>query len=583
MNWRLAALGLAVTLAGCSYLDLGPEPSNSIGPRPAGPESLTDPGLSAVTPTATGATVALPGSGAIPGTMPSATQPTTTEPASGPAATNPALTPGLGAGVGGLAPSSGHVTIPAQLTVQEAILVGLQNNVGLRVQKYNVPISRAQVESQRAAFDPALSGSIQGGRSATPTGGGNNPPARYTDQIDATLGIQEFLPTGTTISGEYTTSNSFYSDHTSSSRTQLSVTQALLRGAGLDVNLASLRSAEISTKISQYELRAFAEQLVDNIEETYWDLAYAERQVLIVQNALDFAKQQLQQTMTNIQVGKIAQSEEAAAQAQVALEEEGLINAKSTLETTRLQFLRLISPAGEPFWDRTFTVETQPFIPTGAMDPVEKHVDVAMRLRPDLNEAKLEVQRGDLTVVQTKNGLLPQLDFFVTLGKTGYANSFGQTIPALNGDEYDVLAGVRGSYDLGNRAAHASYQQSLLSRDQLIDTLNNLRQTVQIDVRTQYIEVERTRQQIDATRATRIAQEEALRVESAKLQSGRSTSLLVAQAQNNLLSAQLSEVQAVTQHLKALTALYRLEGSLLIRRGLEAPGAAPVQGPGWLH
>jgi outer membrane protein TolC len=579
----LAALGLAVTLAGCSYLDLGPEPSAQIGERRAGPESLTDPGLSAVTPTATGTEVVLPGSGAVPGTMPSATEPTTTRPASGAAATNPAINPSLGNGQNGLAPASGRVAVPDQLTVQQAILVGLQNNVGLRIQKYNVPISRAGEESQRAAFDPAVSGSIQGGRSATPRGGGDNPPANYTDQIDATLGIQEFLPTGTTVSGEYTTSNSFYSDAVSSSRLQLSVTQSLLRGAGLDVNLASLRAAEISTKISRYELRGFAEQLVDNIEETYWDLAFAERQVLIVQNALDFAKEQLQETITNIQVGKVAQSERAAAEAQVALEQEDLINAKSTLETTRLQFLRLISPAGSPFWERTFSVKTQPFVPTGTMDPVEKHVEVAMRLRPDLNEAKLEVQRGDLTVVQTKNGLLPQLDFFVTLGKTGYANSFGQTFPAINGDEYDVLAGVRGSYDLGNRAAHASYQQSLLSRDQLIDTLNNLRQTVQIDVRTQYIEVERTRQQIDATRATRIAQEEALRVETAKLQSGRSTSLLVSQAQNNLLSAQLSEVQAVTQHLKALTALYRLEGSLLIRRGLEAPGAAPVQGPGWLH
>ena len=55
---------------------------------------------------------------------------------------------------------------------------------------------------------------------------------------------------------------------------------------------------------------------------------------------------------------------------------------------------------------------------------------------------------------------------------------------------------------------------------------------------------------------------------------GNGTSLLVAQAQQNLLTAQLSEVQAVTNHLIALVEVYRLEGSLLYRRGLDAPGGA---------
>jgi len=41
----------------------------------------------------------------------------------------------------------------------------------------------------------------------------------------------------------------------------------------------------------------------------------------------------------------------------------------------------------------------------------------------------------------------------------------------------------------------------------------------------------------------------------------------------DLLQSRLQEVQAMTNHLKSLVTLYRLEGSLLVRRGLEAPGA----------
>jgi len=38
-----------------------------------------------------------------------------------------------------------------------------------------------------------------------------------------------------------------------------------------------------------------------------------------------------------------------------------------------------------------------------------------------------------------------------------------------------------------------------------------------------------------------------------------------------VLNSELSEVQAVTGHLKSLVTLYRLEGTLLLRRGLDAP------------
>jgi outer membrane protein TolC len=222
-----------------------------------------------------------------------------------------------------------------------------------------------------------------------------------------------------------------------------------------------------------------------------------------------------------------------------------------------------------------------PFIPTGDVDPVDRHVEVALRLRPEINQTKLQIQRGDLDIVRTRNGLLPRLDLFANLSKTGVSGSVGESIAGLNGPNYQALVGVRGDIDPINRAERASYRASVLSREQLEESFNNLIQSVQLDVRTQYIEVERTRQQIDATRATRAAQEANLRVQQGKFAAGRATSLDIAIAQRDLLNAQLSEVQAVTSHLKSLVTLYRLEGSLLYRRGLDAPGGQPVEGIAW--
>jgi outer membrane protein TolC len=107
--------------------------------------------------------------------------------------------------------------------------------------------------------------------------------------------------------------------------------------------------------------------------------------------------------------------------------------------------------------------------------------------------------------------------------------------------------------------------------------VKNLAQLVQVDVRSAYIEVTRAKEQISATAATRALQEEKARIEAEKFRVGKSTTLLVAQAQRDLLSSRITEIETITNYLKALIELHRLEGSLLERRGIIAPGREPVR------
>jgi outer membrane protein TolC len=88
------------------------------------------------------------------------------------------------------------------------------------------------------------------------------------------------------------------------------------------------------------------------------------------------------------------------------------------------------------------------------------------------------------------------MDLFITLGKSGYADSFGESVSNISGDNYDALAGVRFQYPLWNRDAKAGHERALLSREQAEKALANLSQLVEVDVRTAYIEVTRAKQQI---------------------------------------------------------------------------------------
>ena len=173
--------------------------------------------------------------------------------------------------------------------------------------------------------------------------------------------------------------------------------------------------------------------------------------------------------------------------------------------------------------------------------------------------------------------LLPKLDLFILLGQTGYADSFGDSVREIDGGGYDLSAGARFEFPIANRAASARHRRAQYTRDQTAEAMKNLADLVMVEVESAYIEVERTRAQITATATTRQFQEEKARAETAKFKVGRSTAILVTQAQRDLVQSQVSEAEAVVRHLEALVLLYRLEGALLEKRGLAAPGAAPLE------
>jgi len=471
-----------------------------------------------------------------------------------------------------------------ELNVAQAILMALENNQALKVERLNPDITRTAEGEQRAAFDPVLgaeaSTSVTRSRSRRGDGRLHNATAERT-----LLGawISQFLPTGTTVeldaSYSLTGAGTWYNDRFETSRVGVSVTQALLRGCGVAVNLASLRQARLDTLASFYELRGFAETLVADVEQAYWDCALAERQIEIYAASVKVAEDQLSETIERIGIGKLAESERAAAEAEVASRREALINARSALATARLRLLRLLNPPGAGLWARDIALLVQPAVPDLKLDDIEAHVRLALRLRPDINEAKLRVWRGDLELVKTRNGLLPKLDLFATLGKSGYSKSLGHSPFQLGNTGYDLLVGLSYEFPLGNRAAEARHERATLTRQQLAEALTNLDQLAQLDVRTAYIEVQRAREQVTATAATRKAREVAAATESARLREGKSTPFLVALAQRDLLASQIAEVEAVVNLLKGLVDLHRVEGSVLERRGIAAPGREPVDLP----
>lgn len=466
------------------------------------------------------------------------------------------------------------------LSVEDAVALALDHNPSLAAQRLQPLITGTFAAVERAVFDPSVFARIESSREVT---------QRVSEDIQqnfdvrseneqARVGLRQTLPTGTELelSLQQDLSESNRSPRQAGTRVGLTLTQALLSGFGISSNLVALRQARADTMASAYELRGFITSLVTDVEKTYWDYLGARRRIEILDNALDVAQQQSDEAKARIEAGTVARVEQAAFAAEAARRRQDLIDGRAEAERLRIRLLQLISVPGQTRYERALTPTTDVATDAAPLDDPGDYVALAAQRRPELNQARLDVARNELEVVATRNGLLPRLDLFVTLGQTGFARSYGRAYDELpSRDTYDLSGALEFEYPLGNRAGRALDRRAKAGVRQAEASLDNLERVIDAEVRYALIEAARAAAQIDATAATVHFQEQTLDAEKSRFDVGRSTALLVAQAQRDLLSARLDRIDAFIAYRQALIDLHVADGTLLTRRLVDAPGELP--------
>ncbi|MCL6584211.1 MAG: TolC family protein [bacterium] len=515
--------------------------------------------------------------------------------------------------------SSSGPSSPEYLTfsLEDAVLLALNRNRDLKVQIINPQIAETAVEEKKASFDfePSLKLQVEQTtdssllsqkdiRKAARDEYPNMPDEIFDSYFNeyfgnvrqaeiekkaqisgGALSLSKLFSTGTrlelNLQGQYSdeersqriskTDAAEEKLSSSSSRSNasasLTLTQPLLAGRGRKINLCLVREAEFDRQISAYELKQYVIELVARVQKTYWDLVLAEEKLSIREKSLELSERQMEETKEKIRLGKQAESELIFAQAEVAAEKGKVIDAKSILTQRTLDFLRLLNPEVDMLWERRVTLTTPPAPIEQEIGPMDELIATAFRSRADLAQAYLNLQKGDLEVIRTQNGLMPRLDFFITLKSLASGIQFPVSLSDFNGSDYAV--GFSLSRPLGNIGAKAQSRRAGLSRLKYLESIENLKQAIQVEVRKAVVEIERCRQQIVAMQANRSRQEEKLKVEQEKFRLGRSTNLAVFQAQRDLTEAKLGEVTAVVDQIKAFIDLKVCQGTLLQEWSIE--------------
>jgi outer membrane protein TolC len=370
--------------------------------------------------------------------------------------------------------------------------------------------------------------------------------------------------------------------------TSITFTQPLLRGFGREVNLRYLRIAGINRKISRL---LFYQQLISTvygISRLYYDLVSLNENASVQRQTLVAAQKLFEDDKAQVDQGTLAPLELTRVQSLVTTTQLGLIQAEGLVRQQEVilktQLSRLGS--GDP------VLAHLPIIPTDKIrvpdtddsGNVDDLVKAALNTRPDLAQANLQVESGEISVKADKNAARAQLDLIGNFQTRGSTESPFNTIGSSGTGELIAppadlgLAGLRTSriYQAGiqfsvpipNRVAQADAARDAIELKQAETRTQRLQNEVREDVENSYIALRTARTALDAAVQARKYQEQLVDAERDKLSVGASTNFLVIQQESYLAQARSTEVAARSVWIKARVALDRSVGDLLNKAGV---------------
>ena len=378
----------------------------------------------------------------------------------------------------------------------------------------------------------------------------------------------------------------------------ITLTQPLLRGRGREVNLRFLRIARTDQKISRLLFEQQVLETTYGISRLYYDLVSLGENVLVKEDSLRAAAKQRQDDQDQVTEGTLAPIELTRAQALESSSHFDLTQAQGLYKQEEIilrnQLLRTASPA--------FTAQFSEIVPTDKIIvPIELEplnlptlVQAALARRPDLAQAQLQVQAGQIQAAASRSEALPQLNVYANFEKrgsseqpyevqgttgTGIANT-PQNL-ALGGLRVSTIyqAGVQLTLPLRNRVAEADAARDSVQVRQVQARTEKLAQGVRQDVETAVVALQTADAAYRASSSSRNYQEQLLDAERDKLSVGQSTDLAVLQDEAYLAQARSTEIAARSNYMKARIELDHALGDLLEKNHISLDDAVRGQLP----
>lgn len=455
---------------------------------------------------------------------------------------------------------------PLQLTLNEATRMAVEKNLDVRAEFYNPAQFEADIQRNRAIYDPVLSlqaNYIDANAAYGATG--------QTLALNSSL--NQLLWSGGTAALTFNNSNSNVSAPSYYWQTGLgvSLSQPLLKNVGREATEIAITLARTSKFASLEHLNGRLLATVAQVRTEYFKLHSVREERDAKKISLELARKILSETKARVAAGVLPAMEVLNAEYGVVTREKDLIDAElavsNQLDTLR-QLLQLDAAVND--------IQTVDLPSREPVVVVENNAIQKALNRPDIREQKKNLEYFEQQTHNLNQKNRPDLTLTAGAQLTGSDSAYQRNFDKVLTFDYPVWnVGLRFDYPLGNNGAENDYRKVRLKTEQSSLQLRSLEETAVRDVRSAIRGLDAGFKQIEVADRSRAFAEERLRAFMRKSEVGLATTKDVLDVENDLATAKSNQIKATVGYANALTIYWQVTGELLEREGVRVvEGAA---------
>jgi outer membrane protein TolC len=465
------------------------------------------------------------------------------------------------------------------MTLKDSIILAIHNNYEIKIAKLEPMMTEKDITAAKSEFDPTLKITGETAETEIPSNSGvllgvlGQEPARFerdTNTIDASL--QKLFSTGAMFTLGFNivrtdvspVSGFTLENPVTQGSIEAKISQPLLRKAGIFYNRSDIYIARNNNEKSILELKETAIEVINSVQTAYWELVKTIEELRVRNKSLESAEDLLRKNRIQVKVGTLAPIEVLVAEDGVAKKMNDIIETENDIKN-REDDLKLI-----------MNLSNHSILSDAAIIPLDKasfeitdvtldeSIKIALAHRPELFKQGLDIANARITVKQKRNELLPKLDAEAGIRYNGLSDTYGNAVDRIFSEDFQSqFFGLALEVPLGNREARSNYSRAKLEARQSVLNRNKIEQEIVVEVRTAVREIKKNAESIKATEKARELAQKRLEAEEKKFKVGRSTSLEVLRAQDNLTIAEGKAVNALVDYQISLGDLDAKVGTIL--------------------
>lgn len=470
---------------------------------------------------------------------------------------------------------------PDELRLDAVIAVAVRQSPDLERARIDADLARAQLLRAEGSEDTHLGARAQGALVRASRGDPNGDSETESVVVSAsralptggTLGVSatgdRLQFPGVTVDPSGNPQVALVSRYSAGVAVQLA--QPLLRGAGATAFEAPIRQAAQQRDAAALTREAKARDLVVSLVQSYWEVAFAWRQLEVRKASLDLAQQQLAYTEGAIRAEKVARSEVLAVQQAIATRKQDVIAAEQALYEQSLALRQL---GGLEIGPEAITVKTEALPATVDAPDLDLAVAVGAAFEHSAELAALEASRhaADIGQDSADSAAKSKLDLDLAAGPVGAAATAGKALSSLVAHPgYSVTASLTLDRSIERRTERGGQAVARAAVLAAKVTERDARARLAVRATRAVQRAKAALASIALGNEAIVLAEQNVTAEQKRFELGKSTNFDVLRRQDELEQARLRHAAAIADYLTARADLDGLTGAILGRFGIVMP------------